>query len=152
GGEERADRRRPRARDRGLGRAAARRPEAARALRRAAGARAAGRGAQAPQDQHAAREIRERAREAADGPRAQVEGNQGRRGQEMTRVRLPVVVLSLLVFVTSAVAYAQRGRRQDQRTTLGVDVQGNTPYDGRFVFVRLSYPTPMGRYRWIGDG
>jgi len=31
-----------------------------------------------------------------------------------------------------------------------VEVQGNTPYDGRFVFVRLSYPTNMGR--WVGDG
>ena len=46
---------------------------------------------------------------------------------------------------------AARNRRQQ----LDVEVQGNTPYDGRFVFVRLRYGTPIGygRYgNWIGDG
>ena len=36
---------------------------------------------------------------------------------------------------------------------LSVQVQGNTPYDGRFVFVRLEYSAAFGRYgNWIGDG
>jgi hypothetical protein len=35
------------------------------------------------------------------------------------------------------------GRRQQQGPPL--DVQGNTPYDGRFVFIRLMYPFGYGR-------
>lgn len=68
------------------------------------------------------------------------------------RLGRPIVLGCVLVLAAGVVTSAQRGRRQDQRTNLGIEVQGNTPYDGRFVFVRLSYPTPMGRYRWIGDG
>ena len=58
----------------------------------------------------------------------------------------------LIVCVASGVALAQRGGRQ-RRPQLDVEIQGNTPYDGRFTFVRLKYATPYGRFgNWIGDG
>jgi hypothetical protein len=66
----------------------------------------------------------------------------------------PVRVLALvvlLVCIAGALAFAQRGR--NRRPQLDVQVQGNTPYDGRFVFVRLRYKSAFGRYGdWIGDG
>jgi uncharacterized protein DUF4159 len=65
-----------------------------------------------------------------------------------------ILVAGLLVCVAGSVALAQRGGR-NRREKLDVEVQGNTPYDGRFVFVRLRYGTPIGygRYgNWIGDG
>ena len=62
-----------------------------------------------------------------------------------------LALIGLLVCIAGAVAFAQRGR--DRRQQLDVEVQGNTPYDGRFVFVRLQYKTALGRYgNWIGDG
>ena len=52
--------------------------------------------------------------------------------------RLRVAALVALAVCLSALAgFAQRGR--NQRPMLDVQVQGNTPYDGRFVFVRLRY-------------
>jgi hypothetical protein len=65
-----------------------------------------------------------------------------------------IVAAALLVCIAGSVALAQRGGR-NRREQLDVEVQGNTPYDGRFVFVRLRYGTPIGygRYgNWIGDG
>jgi hypothetical protein len=65
-----------------------------------------------------------------------------------------MLVAGLLVCVAGTVALAQRGGR-NRRPQLDVEVQGNTPYDGRFTFVRLRYGTPIGygRYgNWIGDG
>ena len=63
-----------------------------------------------------------------------------------------VVLIAVLVCLASAVAFAQRGRRS-RRPELNVQVQGNTPYDGRFAFVRLKYSAAFGRYgNWIGDG
>jgi hypothetical protein len=57
--------------------------------------------------------------------------------------RLAALVIALLVVVTAgASVYAQRGR--NRRPDLQVELQGNTPYDGRFVFVRLSYDTGFG--------
>jgi hypothetical protein len=49
----------------------------------------------------------------------------------------------LLVLLAGAVTLAQRGlnRRSSQ---LDVQVQGNTPYDGRFTFVRLRYDSEFG--------
>lgn len=62
------------------------------------------------------------------------------------------IVAGLLVCLVASVALAQRGR--SRRPQLDVEVQGNTPYDGRFTFIRLKYGTPMfGRFgNWIGDG
>ncbi len=63
-----------------------------------------------------------------------------------------LVTIAVLVCLASAVAFAQRGRRS-RRPELSVQVQGNTPYDGRFAFVRLKYSAAFGRYgNWIGDG
>jgi hypothetical protein len=62
-----------------------------------------------------------------------------------------LALIALLVCIASGVAFAQRGR--NRRPQLDVEVQGNTPYDGRFVFVRLRYKAAFGRYGdWIGDG
>jgi hypothetical protein len=62
-----------------------------------------------------------------------------------------LAILVLLVSIAGAVAFAQRGR--NRRPQLDVQVQGNTPYDGRFVFVRLRYNAAFGRWgNWIGDG
>ncbi len=53
----------------------------------------------------------------------------------------------------AAVAVAQRFGGRNRRPQLDVEVQGNTPYDGRFVFVRLRYSTGFGGWgNWIGDG
>ena len=40
-------------------------------------------------------------------------------------------------------------RRMEQQQAM-VDVQGNTPYDGRFVFIRLRYSTGFGGFRSRG--
>jgi Domain of unknown function (DUF4159) len=58
----------------------------------------------------------------------------------------------LIACLAGGVALAQRGGR-NRRPQLDVEVQGNTPYDGRFTFVRLKYATGFGRWgNWIGDG
>ena len=63
-----------------------------------------------------------------------------------------LLVAALLVCLAAGVALAQRGGRS-RRPQLDVEVQGNTPYDGRFVFIRLKYITGFGRWgNWIGDG
>jgi hypothetical protein len=65
-----------------------------------------------------------------------------------------VLAAGLIVCFAGGVALAQRGGRS-RRPQLDVEIQGNTPYDGRFTFVRLRYGTPIGygRYgNWIGDG
>jgi hypothetical protein len=63
-----------------------------------------------------------------------------------------VIVAGLLVSLGASVALAQRGGR-NRRPQLDVAVEGNTPYDGRFVFVRLKYATGFGRFgNWIGNG
>jgi hypothetical protein len=38
-------------------------------------------------------------------------------------------------------------REQRNESPLNMEVQGNTPYDGRFVFVRLRYSTGFGGFR-----
>jgi hypothetical protein len=52
-------------------------------------------------------------------------------------------IVLLLVFVAGAVMIAQRGRNR-RSSQLDVEVQGNTPYDGRFTFVRLKYDSDFG--------
>ena len=62
-----------------------------------------------------------------------------------------VALVGLIVCIASGAAFAQRGR--NRRPQLDVEVQGNTPYDGRFVFVRLKYDAGFGRWgNHIGDG
>ena len=64
----------------------------------------------------------------------------------MTRAhRSPAVVVALIVCLAAATAFAQRfGEGRNRRPQLDVQVQGNTPYDGRFVFVRLRYNGGFG--------
>ncbi len=52
--------------------------------------------------------------------------------------RRHAALVLLLVTVAGAVIGAQRGRNR-RSSQLDVEVQGNTPYDGRFTFVRLRY-------------
>jgi len=58
------------------------------------------------------------------------------------RDRCAAIVL-LLVFLAGAVTVAQRGRNR-RSSQLDVEVQGNTPYDGRFTFVRVRYDSGFG--------
>jgi hypothetical protein len=69
-----------------------------------------------------------------------------------SRVRRAVLVLLLLCAAAGA-AYAQRFGGRSRRPQLDVQVQGNTPYDGRFTFVRLRYNAGIGRFgNWLGNG
>ncbi len=71
----------------------------------------------------------------------------------MNAARSSIIALALAAVTTAAVAGVatsapQRlggGRRFDQSQMM--DVQGNTPYDGRFVFIRLRYSFGFGRMR-----
>ena len=54
-----------------------------------------------------------------------------------------VALVLLLVSFAGAVTLAQRGRNR-RSSQLDVEVQGNTPYDGRFTFVRLRYDSDFG--------
>jgi len=72
------------------------------------------------------------------------------RGRGRSGRRLIVAALALLVAVA---ALAQGGRRFGRfggpRGRFGV--APNTPYDGRFTFVRVSYETAPGGYWWRGQ-
>jgi hypothetical protein len=57
--------------------------------------------------------------------------------------RRHAALVLLLATVAGAVIGAQRGRNR-RSSQLDVDVQGNTPYDGRFTFVRLRYDSGFG--------
>lgn len=58
-------------------------------------------------------------------------------------LRIAVVCVGLTM--AGAVVYGQRGfGGGPRRAPLDVQVQGNTPYDGRFVFVRLRYNSGFG--------
>jgi hypothetical protein len=62
-----------------------------------------------------------------------------------------VAVVAAIVCLAAGLAFAQRGR--NRRPELDVQVQGNTPYDGRYVFVLLKYNAGFGRWgNHIGDG
>src|SRR4029079_10675177 len=47
----------------------------------------------------------------------------------------------LIVCLVAGGAFAQRFGGRNRRPQLDVQIQGNTPYDGRFTFVRLRYGT-----------
>ena len=64
-----------------------------------------------------------------------------------------VALVALLLCVAGTVAFAQRFGGRSRRPQLDVQVQGNTPYDGRFTFVRLRYNAGIGRFgNWLGNG
>ena len=65
-----------------------------------------------------------------------------------------VLLAVLIVCIVSGAAFAQfGGRGRSRRPDLGVQVQGNTPYDGRFTFVRLRYNGGFMRGgNWLGNG
>ena len=60
------------------------------------------------------------------------------------------LLAGIIVCIAAGAALAQRGGRT-RRPQLDIEVEGNTPYDGRFTFVRLKYGTQFG-YRRIGNG
>jgi hypothetical protein len=64
----------------------------------------------------------------------------------MTRLlRSRALLCALVVCLGAGTVLAQRfGGGRNRRPTLDVQVQGNTPYDGRFVFVRLRYSGGFG--------
>ena len=75
----------------------------------------------------------------------------------------PIVMIAAALLLAGAGAGAAKlaapdaaqlrgGGRGSQRDTLGVEPEGNTPYDGRFVFVRLRYPTRWDGFRHLGNG
>jgi hypothetical protein len=45
----------------------------------------------------------------------------------------------LIVCIAGGAAFAQRFGERGRRPQLNIEIQGNTPYDGRFTFVRLRY-------------
>jgi hypothetical protein len=49
------------------------------------------------------------------------------------------LLAGLIVCIAAGAAFAQRFGGRNRRPQLDVQVQGNTPYDGRFTFVRLRY-------------
>jgi hypothetical protein len=69
-------------------------------------------------------------------------------------LRRRLAVSCVLVCLAGAAVAAQRfggGERSRRVVPQDVTLEGNTPYDGRFVFARISYPT-SGGYRRIGNG
>jgi hypothetical protein len=62
-----------------------------------------------------------------------------------------IALVAIIISLAGAVTFAQRGR--NRRAPLDVQVEGNTPYDGRYVFVRLKYNAGFGRWgNHLGDG
>ena len=61
-------------------------------------------------------------------------------------VRRPfaIVAVGLLVVTAAGVLLAQQDFRRGRRSGPQFEVQGNTEYDGRFVFIRLRYDTGGG--------
>jgi hypothetical protein len=66
-------------------------------------------------------------------------------------LRHRVTLSCLLVCLAGAAVAGQRFGGRNRTVPSDVTVEGNTLYDGRFVFVRVSYPTG-GYYRRIGNG
>lgn len=67
----------------------------------------------------------------------------------MSKTRVTVAVL-VLVALGVATVYAQRGGTQRRESTSG-SYYGNVRYDGRFVFIRLSYPDSSRYPPWSHD-
>ena len=61
----------------------------------------------------------------------------GHTARRVAKPRAMLAIVGLAVLAAGAAGFAQGGR--GRRPPLQVDVEGNTPYDGRFVFVRLRY-------------
>src|SRR5262249_22941169 len=122
---------------------AARRREAARAVSRASGARAAHRLAGAPEERDGSGEIRVGARKARDG--AGAEDASDPRGGRKEQMRSALIGLALASVTAAAVTGVARSEPQrfggGWQVNQGppIEYQGNTPYDGRFVFIRLRY-------------
>jgi hypothetical protein len=49
------------------------------------------------------------------------------------------LLAGLIVCIAGGAAFAQRFGERSRRPQLDIEIQGNTPYDGRFTFVRLRY-------------
>jgi len=49
------------------------------------------------------------------------------------------LLAGLIVCIAGGAAFAQRFGERGRRPQLNIEIQGNTPYDGRFTFVRLRY-------------
>ena len=49
------------------------------------------------------------------------------------------LLAGLIVCIAGGAALAQRFGERSRRPQLNIEIQGNTPYDGRFTFVRLRY-------------
>src|SRR6185503_1207131 len=67
-------------------------------------------------------------------------------------MRSAAVLLSGLLIASSGVLAAARVQRQgvptpDQSPGPAIEAAGNTPYDGRVVFIRLRYDTGFGGFR-----
>ena len=69
----------------------------------------------------------------------------------MKRSRLTVTVLVLVACVSAATVFAQRGGSGTRREASTGSYYGNVRYDGRFVFIRLSYPDSSRYPPWSHD-
>lgn len=70
----------------------------------------------------------------------------------MTRGRLAAVVAWGLIGATAAAAVLAQGFGRSRRSGPDYEVQGNTPYDGRFTFVRLRYDSGFQGFGRRGGG
>jgi hypothetical protein len=62
----------------------------------------------------------------------------------VTKARATLALVVLAVAAAGAAGFAQGFGRNRRAPLQGVELEGNTPYDGRFVFVRLRYDTGFG--------
>lgn len=68
----------------------------------------------------------------------------------MSKTRVTVVALMLAAVAGAATTFAQRGGVQ-RREYGAQSYSGNVRYDGRFVFVRMSYPSNGRNQPWAHD-
>src|SRR5699024_6599319 len=117
--------------------------------------RTAPRGAEAAQERHGPRQVRRATREAGHRPGAEVARDQGRGGGQVKAMLIALALAGATAAGVTVVATATPdqfggGRQRYQGPQL--DVQGNTPYDGRFVFIRLRYSYGFGGFGRRGGG
>lgn len=68
-------------------------------------------------------------------------------------MRRAVCLAVALSIAATGVVFAQRfGRRYAPPEGAVMEPPANQPYDGRFVFIRVRYPTRWDGYRHLGDG